>query len=190
MFGFDDMLIGAGIGALGSALFGGNPFQGAALGGVTGGLLGGAPAGAWTGGQAAALSTTPASMGISLAPAAVGDTALSLAPEVISTAPTSYGIDLAAAPTGAGISDLGAYATGAGTDIMARSPSLLDKISPYANIQNLSGAANIYNQFNKPAPRMQPQSGSVSRGQAPEGNGVMDLIKAIKQPERKRITLL
>ena len=190
MFGFDDILIGAGIGALGSALFGQNPIKGAALGGVTGGLLGGLPAGAWGGGQAAALSTTPASMGISLAPAAVSDASLALAPEIVSTAPTAYGIDLAASPVGTGITDLGAYATGTGTNIMARTPSLLDKISPYANVQNLSGAANIYEKFNQPTRMPSPQGGNVSRGQAPEGNGVMDLIKAIRQPERRHISLL
>ena len=190
MFGFDDILLGAGIGALGSALFGSNPIKGAALGGVTGGLLGGLPAGSWGGGQAAALSTTPSSMGISLAPAAIGDTSLALAPEVVSTAPTAYGIDLTTAPAGTGITDLGAYATGTGTDIMAKSPSLLSKISPYANIQNLSGAANIYSQFNKPPARIQPQGGSISHGQAPQGTDVMELIKAIRQPERRHISLL
>lgn len=179
MFGFDDILIGAGVGALGSALFGKDPFKGAALGGFTGGLLGGIPAGGWTGGSAKALSSVPSGVGINLAPAAVSDTALSLAP-TINPLSTAYGIP-----------ELGAYATGTGTNIMAATPSLLDKIKPYATIGNLSGAANIASQFTpKQAPMPSSGGAGVQRGQAPQGTDVMALIQSIKQPERKHITLI
>lgn len=190
MFGFDDILIGAGIGALGSALFGQNPLKGAALGGVTGGLLGGLPAGSWGGGAAKALSTTPSSMGIQLAPAVADDMALSILPQAISPVPIGLGVDLSAAPVGAGISDLGAYATGAGTDIMAKNPSLLSSISPYMDVKNLSGAASIYDKFNQPRKMSTPQGGSITRGQAPQGTDVLSLIKATQIPERKRLTLI
>ena len=33
-------------------------------------------------------------------------------------------------------------------------------------------------------------SGGVSRGQAPQGTDVMALLQTIKQPERKRISLM
>jgi hypothetical protein len=68
--------------------------------------------------------------------------------------------------------------------------SMWDKISPYANVQNLSGAANIYNQFNKPTPRPQAQSSGLKQAQIPQGTDVMELLKAIKIPEKKHITLL
>ena len=187
------VLIGAGIGALGSTLMGGSPFKGALLGGVGGGLGGalmGGGAGAWTGGGAQALSAAPAGVGISLAPAAATDTALSLAPTVSSAVPTGLGIDLAAAPASAGISNLGAYATGAGTNLMAANPTLWDKIKPYANIQNLSGASNLMQQFQPKPMQIQASGGGINRGQAPQGTDVLSLIKATQIPERKRITLL
>lgn len=191
MFGFAPLLWGAGIGALGSLLTGNDPLKGAAIGGATGGLLGGLPAGAWSGGQASALSTVPSgTAGIQLAPAAIGDTALSIAPQAVSTAPLSYGVDLAASPAGIGISDLGAYATGAGTDIMAKTPTMWDEISPYMNVKNTLGAADLMSRYSQKPQYPSPQGGSVSRGQAPEGAGVMELLKTIKQPERKRITLI
>lgn len=68
--------------------------------------------------------------------------------------------------------------------------SLWDKVSPYANVQNLSGATSVYNAFNKPTQYPQAHGGNVQRGQAPQGTDVMELIKAIKQPERRRISLI
>ena len=68
--------------------------------------------------------------------------------------------------------------------------TMWEKIKPYANIQNLAGASSIYNQFNQPTRMPAPQSGRVTEGKAPQGNDVMELLKTIKQPERKRISLL
>jgi hypothetical protein len=225
MFGFDDILIGAGIGALGSALFGGNPLQGAALGGVSGGLLGGMPAGSWAGGGAKALSATPTGMGINLAPiAAEAPLSFSLAPQVAqgaginlggsltaSSLPYSgflgstgeLGANMAFAPSytigmtpsvdmaGKGMIDnLSQYATGTGYDLLSKSPSMLDKLKPYANIQNLSGAKSVYDMYNKPMQYPQVPQGRVTEGKAPQGSDVMNLIKAIQVPEKKRISLL
>jgi len=102
-----------------------------------------------------------------------------------------FGFDpVSAAQGGAGISNLGQYATGAGTDIMAASPSLFDKMKPYANVQNLSGAANIYDRFNQRPQMPTAPSGGISRGQAPQGTDVMALLASMKPREQRRISLL
>lgn len=190
MFQFAPLLWGAGLGALGGLLTGQDPLKGAAIGGATGGLLGGLPAGAWGGGSAQALSTTPAGVGVNLAPASMADASLSLAPVVNSAVPTSIGIDLAAAPAGAGISNLGQYATGAGTNIMAATPTMFDEIKPYLNVRDLTGAAMVGAQYQQRPQLPTAPSGGVSRGQAPQGTDVMALLQTIKQPEKKRISLV
>lgn len=92
------------------------------------------------------------------------------------------------------IDNLAQYSTGAGTDIMAKNPSMFDQlsenISPYLNVRDLSGAAQVASQFQPRPQQIQPQSGNVTRGQAPQGTDVMALLQSIKQPERRRITLL
>jgi hypothetical protein len=201
------MLIGAGVGALGGLVTGKNPLKTAALGAAVGG--GGAAAGAWGGGAASASPT----VGVTL-----GDVAASNSlPTVLQGSnlasgvgagtgiggATGTGVQLAnvgenlfdfvpasAAQGGAGITNLGQYATGAGTDIMAASPTMWEKIKPYANVQNLSGAANIYDRFNQQPRMVQAPAGGVSRGQAPQGTDVMGLIASAKPKERKRISLL
>jgi len=185
------ILMGAGLGALGGLLTGNDPLKGAAVGGATGGLLGGLPAGAWGGSSAKALSTAPTGMGVSLAPASFVDDALSLSPTLNSAVPTGMGINLAAAPAGgAGISNLGQYATGAGTNIMAATPTMYDQISPYLNVRDLTGAAQVASQYSQRKPLPTAPAGGVSRGQAPQGTDVMALLQTIKQPERRRISLV
>lgn len=207
------ILMGAGFGALGSLLTGNDPIKGAALGGATGGLLGGAPAGEMNlstgsvaGGGLAGVGA-PASMGVQLAPsvaaAAEAPISYSLAPEIAQGA----GINLANAPLsvteaayafnpvaqGAGvgsIDNLAQYATGSGYDIMAKQPSMWDKVSPYMNVQNLSGAANVYEKMNQPEQLPVAPAGGISRGQAPQEADVLNLIKSIQIPERRRASLL
>lgn len=190
MFAFAPLLWGAGIGALSSLAFGKDPIKGAVLGGATGGLLNNVPAGAWMGGKAQALSAVPSgSAGIQLAPAVADDMALGLAPQAVSTSPIGYGVDLTA-PTGVGISDLGAYATGKGTDIMAKTPTMWDEVSPYLDVKNALGAADVMQRYSQRPQYPSPQGGSVSRGQAPEGTGVMQLLQGVKMPEKRRISLI
>lgn len=102
-----------------------------------------------------------------------------------------FGFDpVSAAQGGAGISNLGQYATGSGTDIMAAAPSMWDKVSPYMNIQNLQGATMVANQF-KPRPMPSNSGGRITQGQAPApalGGNIQTLLA--KMPERKRISLL
>jgi len=197
-FALAPILWGAGIGALSSMAFGKDPIKGAVLGGATGGLLDKIPAGAWTGGSAEALSTAPTSMGVNLAPvAADAPISYSLAPEVaqgagINFADDAVGYAFNPVAQGAGqgsIDNLAQYSTGAGYDMMAKNPSIFDEFKPYLSVRDLTGAATVASQY-QPRPLPTPQSGQISRGQAPEGNDVMSLIGSIKQPERRRLTLL
>jgi hypothetical protein len=150
-------------------------------------------------------------MGVNLAPEALketGDISFSLMPKALDSA-TTGGIKLAqgatdsalgfnpiSGATGAGsIDNLAQYATGAGTDLMAASPSLIDKLKPYANIQNLSGAMNIASQFKpKPPQFISAPTGGVSRGQAPQQSGLilsMDELMKLSQLQRNQpISLL
>lgn len=211
MFQFAPLLIGAGIGALGGLLTGKDPLKGALVGGASGGLLGGLPAGAWSGGAAnvagtgsAIASSAPTAMGVNLAPATIGaieaPISYSLAPEVAKgagvnlvnapMADLSYAFNPIAQGAGMGsINNLAQYSTGVGTDLMADNTSMFDKISPYLDVRDLSGAA-IKSQFQPRQQQMQAPSGQVTRGQAPQGTDVMALLKSIKQPERRRISLV
>jgi hypothetical protein len=194
-------LLGAGVGALGSALTGSNPLQGALLGAGGGALSGAMGLGGATSGIGGSVSKVPSSMGINLAPAVVGDTSLSLAPQAVNAGGmfATNSLPTAAAELGTsgvgGISNLAQYATGAGTDIMAATPSLLDKLKPYANVQNLSGAMNIADKFKPKPPQFNTaQTGGVSRGQAPQQNGLImsmdELMKLSQLQQRKPISLL
>ena len=203
MFALAPILWGAGIGALSSMAFGKDPIKGAVLGGATGGLLDKFPAGAWTGGSAQAASTAPTSMGVNLAPvAADAPISYALAPEIAqgagvnltnavpSVTDAAYAFNPVAQGAGMGsINNLAQYSTGAGYDLMANNPSMFDELRPYLNVRDLSGAAQVASQF-QPRPLPTPQGGQETRGQAPQGTDVMALLQTIKQPERRRITLL
>lgn len=80
------------------------------------------------------------------------------------------------------------YAKIASTPAQSTS-SIFDEIRPYLNVRDLTGAAQVASQY-QPRPLPTPQSGQVTRGQAPQGTDVMALLQTIRQPERRRITLL
>ena len=88
------------------------------------------------------------------------------------------------------IDNLAQYSTGVGTDLMAKTPTMFDQISPYLNVRDLTGAAQVASQFQPRQQQMQAPSGRVSEGRAPQGTDVTALLQSIKQPERRRITLL
>jgi hypothetical protein len=75
-------------------------------------------------------------------------------------------------------------------DVGIPEESLLDKIKPYANVQNLVGASSIMNQYSQRKPLPTAPSGGVSRGQAPQGTDVMALLASVKPREQRRISLL
>ena len=105
-----------------------------------------------------------------------------------------FGMPTISSAVGKGsIDNLAQYSTGAGTDIMAKNPSMFDylseQVSPYLNVRDLTGAAQVAAQY-QPRPLPSPQSGQITQGRAPQGTDVMALLQSIKQPERRRITLL
>lgn len=176
----------------------GDILKGAVIGGGVGGLTGGVGAGASSGlaanGTGIAINDLAASPFL---PTALQGSTLATG---IGSGATGTGITLAQGAgdlfnpvaQGAGmgsINNLAQYSTGTGYDLLARQPTMFDKLKPYLNVKDLSGAAQVASQF-QPEPLPTPQSGNVTRGQAPQGNDVMSLLQSIKLPERRRLTLL
>jgi hypothetical protein len=209
------ILIGAGVGALGGAVTGNNPFKtallGAALGTGAGAL--GAGSAATTAGTAASAGTTGAA---SLAPTTASAFEASMG--LPSSALLEAGAPLASAfPTGAG---MGLTQTAGGTLINPEyysnilgnqvytggeglfsnaigqmTPSLED-LKKYATIDNLNGAAGIMSKF-QPTPRSPAPQGRVSQGQALQGGlgqggveGLLSELEKQRQTQRQPISLL
>ena len=72
----------------------------------------------------------------------------------------------------------------------AASSSMWDDIKPYLNVRDLTGAAMVGSQFQQRPQMPTAPAGGVTRGQAPQGTDVMALLQTIKQPERRRISLM
>lgn len=175
------MLMGAGIGALGGLLTGQNPLKAAALGGATGGLLGSMPAGAMnlsTGSipnVASTMSSVAPNAGVG---AFVDDIAMAGG---MATDPLTGQVLASTAPN-------------AGISAFTQQPSMFDSlaggISPYMNVRDLTGAAQVAAQYQQRPQMPTSPAGGISRGQAPQGTDVMALLQTIKQPERRRISLV
>lgn len=175
------IFMGAGLGALGGLLSGRDPLKGALLGGATSGLLNAIPAGAFN------LSTG--------AIPSVGSTMSSVAPDAgvgafVDNAAISSGI--ATDPITGEV--LASTSPNVGVGAFTKDPSMYDylseQVSPYMNVRDLSGAAQVASQFQPRQQQMQAPSGQVTQGRAPQGTDVMALLQSIKQPDRRRITLL
>lgn len=205
------VLIGAGVGALGSALTGNNPLKGALLGGGLG--AGGAgiqsllQGGSFMQGAFPFMSSAAGGAGIKLLPTV--DQALSLSPVAaggaggagINLAPLTYTskaglfeIPTAVGGAGAGITDLASYATGAGTELMQplsyydQLKAMLPELSS-ENVGNVIGGARVAQQYMQ-QPRLQAPAGGMSRGTPPDADAVQKLIAQMKPQQRKRISLL
>lgn len=198
-FAFAPILMGAGIGALGGLLTGRDPLKAAAVGGATGGLLGGLPAGAWGGGGATVAGGSGAATGAATAAPSMLSTGASFADDALAaSSPATFGYNASgispfsmAGQTAPMASDIGA---GFGVDNIASmssaNPTMWDEISPYLNVRDLTGAAMVGAQFQQRPQMPQAPAGGVTRGQAPQGTDVMALLQTIKQPERRRISLV
>ena len=198
-----DPLKGALVGGATGGLLGGLPAGawagGAAEAAKTGLATGAGSAAAGTGvtlGSVASSSALPTALqGSSLATgigsgvsSGIGGTGVNFAQGASDMA---YGFNPIAQGAGMGsIDNLAQYSTGTGYDLMSSQPTMFDQISPYLNVRDLSGAAQVASQFQPRQQQMQAPSGQVTRGQAPQGTDVMALLQSIKQPERRRITLL
>jgi hypothetical protein len=200
-FQFAPLLIGAGVGALGGLLTGRDPLKGALIGGATGGLLGGLPAGAWGGGGATVAGGSGAGVaaGAGTAAPSMLSTGASFADDALAaSSPATFGYNASgispfsmAGQTAPMASDIGA---GFGVDniasMSATNPTMWDEISPYLNVRDLTGAAMVGAQFQQRPQMPTAPAGGVTRGQAPQGTDVMALLQTIKQPERRRISLV
>jgi len=153
------MLVGAGVGALGSAITGKNPFKGALLGGATGGLTGGVSSlmngGSFLEGVSGGfnpLSSQVAGTGVNLS---------SL------TTPVGEGINLSSVPTTAAMGESGLGGIDLSqvanlspdqlTLLKQTDPTLWEKLKPYITPSNMIGAANVASQF-------QPKQYQMSSG--------------------------
>jgi hypothetical protein len=171
------MLIGAGTGALGGLLTGRDPLRSALVGGATGGLLGSIPA--FGAGGVGATGATATSTKLPMSgvgaftdgAAALGSTALD---------PVTGQI-LASQMPNAGVS--------AFTQQPSMFDSLSDTLSPYFNARDMGNVA-LQSFAGQQQPMPQAPAGGVTRGQAPQAQDVMALLASIKQPERRRISLM
>jgi hypothetical protein len=75
-------------------------------------------------------------------------------------------------------------------------PSIFDKLSKYATVDNLIGAGNVMSKY-QPTPRSPAPSGQVTKGQLPQGgigaSGVEGLLAELekqRQTQRQPISLL
>lgn len=82
------------------------------------------------------------------------------------------------------------YVKIASTPATATGSSLFDDLKPYFNVRDLTGAAQVAAQYQQRPQMPTAPAGGVSRGQAPQGTDVMALLQTIKQPERRRISLV
>ena len=194
MFAFAPLLWGAGLGALGGLIAGKDPLKGALVGGATGGLLGGLPAGAWSGGAAeAAKSAGLSSIDPMSGVGAFLEPASQTSGIVGSTGELGANMGLINPMTSAPTEMFASKIPNMGVNAFTKQPSMFDalsdKVSPYMNVKDLSSAAQVASRFEE-NPQQAPQSGQITRGQAPQANDVMALLKTMKQPDRKRISLI
>jgi len=202
-------LIGAGVGALGSALTGNSPFKGALIGGSLGTGYGGIKSlidgGSFMSGAfpfmaetAKPVSTSliaqgggatlPAylpeaginmSTGALVNPASMTATASEFAPAMLSTAPSIGG--LTAASTSVPMLQQLGYTW---DEIKSMLPEMSSQ-----NVGNVIGGLNVARQYTA-RPIVQAPAGGVSRGNPPQGTSVQELIAQMRPQERKRISLL
>jgi len=233
------ILVGAGVGALTSALKGENVLTGAALGGALGGVGGGVGSllkggsfaqGAGLSGLSGATAGATPSLAVAGTPVSqfmkptlgeIGmansfNTALPMATTAVPESLIQNGIQVA--PNMGAINSLGTQLTpeisqtlaneasifnpvGAGGlgrisdaeyQAMAQAssdPSIFDRLSKYATINNLAGASMVANQF-KPTPFSQAPQGRITQGQIPQGGigggGVEGLLAELQKRQQQQ----
>jgi hypothetical protein len=207
-FQFAPLLIGAGMGALGGLLTGRDPLRSALVGGATGGLLGSIPAfGAGGVGATGATATSaklasidPASVnaftsGASIAPSyagTLGSTGELGANMAFSSAPASTMFSSVATDPMTG-QILASQVPNTGVSAFTQQPSMFDSLSdtlsPYFNARDMGNVA-LQSFAGQQQQMPQASAGGVTRGQAPQAQDVMALLASIKQPERRRISLM
>jgi hypothetical protein len=203
------VLIGAGIGAVGSALTGRDPLKGAAIGGSLGAGYGGATS-AMKGGsfmegafpfmgettKASSLgtiaqgggATMPAylpEMGVNMSTGQVINPVTmsainSATPAMMVSAPMSGGLQ--AASTSVPLMQQLGYTADEIKDLL---PDLSAR-----NVGNVIGGANVARQFMQRPPVPQAQSGGIKQGNPPSVTPINELLGLSKPQPKKRISLL
>jgi len=203
------VLIGAGIGAVGSALTGRDPLKGAAIGGSLGAGYGGATS-AMKGGsfmegafpfmgettKASSLAniaqgggaTMPAylpEMGVNMSTGQVINPVTmsainSATPAMMVSAPMSGGLQ--AASTSVPLMQQLGYTA---DEIKNMLPDLSAQ-----NVGNVIGGANVARQFMQRPPMPQAQSGGIKQGNPPSVTPINELLGLSKPQPKKRISLL
>jgi hypothetical protein len=170
------MLIGAGTGALGGLLTGRDPLRSALIGGATGGLLGSIPA-FGAGGVGATGATATSTKLASIDPAGVS---------AFTDGAAALGSTALDPVTG---QMLASQMPNAGVNAFTQQPSMFEGLGQYFNPRDMGNVA--LQSLAEPQQRMpQAPAGGVTRGQAPQAQDVMALLASIKQPERRRISLM
>jgi hypothetical protein len=190
------ILIGAGIGALGGAITGNNPFKTALMGAALG--TGAGALGAGTAGATAGTAATTGTAGVtSLLPTTIAPTLATTEGALAASSPlmgyTASGISpFLGAAEAAAIPTASSIGAGFGADTianMATNPSLYDQLSKYATIDNLKGASTIANQF-QPRPMSSAPQGRITQGQAPQGGigagGVEGLLAELMKRQQQQ----
>jgi hypothetical protein len=188
------ILVGAGVGALSSALKGENILTGAALGGALGGVGGGVGSllkgGSFA--QGAGLSGLGSATGATAGKVA---TDLSTGQILSSAVPNTTGVNAFLEVPNVVSSGMSSLPT-AGVGAFTEAPSMFDKLSKYATVDNLIGAGNVMSKF-QPTPRASAPQGRITQGQAPQGGlgqgGVEGLLAELQKRQQQQyqpITLL
>jgi len=188
------ILVGAGIGALTSALKGENLLTGAALGGALGGVGGGVGS-LLKGGSFAQGAGLSGLSGTTAGTAGKVATDLTSGQILSSAVPNTTGVNAfleVPNAVSAGMSSLPTAGVGAFTE----APSMFDNLSKYATVDNLIGAGNVMSRF-QPTPRSPAPQGRITQGQAPQGGigagGVEGLLAELQKRQQQQyqpITLL
>ena len=203
------VLIGAGVGALGSAVMGKDPLKGAAIGGTLGAGYGGATS-AMKGGsflegafpfmgettKASSLAniaqgggqTMPAflpEMGVNMSTGQVVNPVTmsainSATPAMMVSAPMSGGLQ--AASTSVPMMQQLGYS-------LDEIRSMLPELSAQ-NVGNVIGGANVARQYMQRPPVPQAPSGGIKQGSAPAVTPINELLALSKPQPKKRISLL
>lgn len=201
------VLIGAGAGALGSALTGNSPLKGAMLGGGLGAGYGGLQSllqgGSFMGGAMPFMAETAKPVSTSLIAQGGGSTLPAYLPEAginMSTGAlvnpesmTATATDFAPAMLSVAPEAGGLTAAATSVPYLQQLGYTMDEIKsmlPEMSVGNVIGGANVYQQYANRRQVPQAPAGGISRGNPPSGTAVQELIAQMKPQQRKRISLL
>ena len=207
------VLIGAGVGALGSAIMGKDPLKGAAIGGTLGAGYGGTASalkgGSFMEGAFPFLGETTKAASLGNIAQGGGATMPAFAPEIgmantfnmatnaVTNPANSSGVVSNYSPaimSAAGQGGLNAAATS--VPMMQQLGYTVDEIKNMLpemtaqNVGNVIGGANVARQYMQRPPLPQAPSGGIKQGNPPSATPISELLGMSRPQEKKRISLL